>query len=201
MRQEDEIGGWCILRTTPSRTVPLTVSLSDAGFDVWTPIEVQVSRVGRARKRVERACPIVPAIVFGRHDRLTDLITLSRSPALTYQVWDAELRRMVTKGCPYFTVFRDNGRYPIIRDNALDPLRRVERRSRPKVDAHRFKEGEEVQYPDAGFEGLVGTVEGVQGRYSLVRFPGFPIAVKIDARYLTASAKSVITSDYDRARI
>lgn len=42
--------GWCILTTTPGQTLNLAASLNDAGFSVWTPVEVRERRVGRERK-------------------------------------------------------------------------------------------------------------------------------------------------------
>jgi hypothetical protein len=175
---------WCILRTAPSRTLGLAKALGEAGFEVWTSIEEQVRRAGRSRKRVEHQAPLTPSFLFARYDRVREPVAMSHSPSQTYQRWDSELRRMVTHGIPHFTVFRHLSAYPRVTDAALEPLRRIERSNKPKSKVRVFKLGEEVRYPDAGFGGLTGKVEGLQGRYAIVVFPGLPIAVKIDARHL-----------------
>lgn len=180
---------WCILRTAVSRTLPLRKALAEAGFEVWTPIEEIVKREGPARKRVADALPITPTFLFARYDRVRELAALSRAQSQTYQVWDAEKRRMVIKGIPHFTVFRHNGTYPKVSDRALDPLRVIEQRSKPKGKVREFAIGEEVRYPEAGFEGLAGTVQGVKGKYVLVSFPGLPVMVQIEARSLAAYAR------------
>jgi hypothetical protein len=181
---------WCILRTSGSRTLTLRRALADAGFEVWTPTEENVKREGPGRKRVPEASAITPSFVFARFDRVRELAALSRAQAQTYQVWDAELRRMVIKGIPHFTVFRHNGAYPKVADRALDPLRVIEQRSKPKGKARTFVVGEEVRYPEAGFEGLPGTVEGTKGKFVLVAFEGLPITVQIEARSLAAYASA-----------
>lgn len=175
---------WCILRTAPSRTLPLASALVDAGYEAWTPQELQVRRVGRQRDRVDVPVPVTPAIVFARYDRLADLIALSRSPSQTYLIWDKELRRMVSRGVPYFTVFRHLDSYPGVADRALNPLRLAEQRRKPRALARVFKQGDPVTYADAGFEGLIGKVEANRGRYSLVIFPGFSIPIQFDPRHL-----------------
>jgi hypothetical protein len=138
----------------------------------------------RSRKRIERPIPITPSFVFVSRDRLTELIALARSASLNHLIWDKEQRRMVQRGFPQFTVFRSMGAYPRIPDASLNPLRSIERRRKPAVKPTSFAIGDQVQYPDAGFEGLTGKVEGIKGRYTLVQFPGLPIAVQIDPRYL-----------------
>ena len=182
--EEKQVDEWCILRTSPSQTLKLTTALCDAGYVAWTPSEITTRRMSRSRKRVEHPAPITPSFVFVSRDSLTELIALARSPSLTHLVWDREQRRMVQRGFPHFTVFRSMGAYPRISDASLNPLRLIERRRKPAVKPTAFKTGDEVRFPDAGFEGLVGKVEGVRGRYTLVAFPGLPIAVQIDPRHL-----------------
>jgi transcription antitermination factor NusG len=181
---------WCILRTSASRTLPLRKALAEAGFEVWTPTEESVKREGPQRKRILEDAPITPRFVFARYDRVCELATLSRAQSQTYQVWDADLRRMVIKGFPHFTVFRSNGAYDRVADRALDPLRVVEQRCKPKDKVREFAVGEEVGYPEAGFQGLPGTVEGTKGKYVLVTFEGLPITVQIEARSLAAYARA-----------
>jgi len=173
------MSNWCILRMSAGSTLNVAKGLAEAGFEVWTPIERQVKRVRASRTRVEHDVPMLPSFVFARDDRLLDLLAASKSPALTYQQWDAEQKRMVTKGVPFFRVFRYLEGYPRIADRHLDPLRQAEQRRKPREKRKRLAIGAEVKYPDAGFDGLIGKVEAMQGRYALVCFPGFHIPVKI----------------------
>lgn len=172
---------WIILRMAASSTLNVAKSLADAGYEVWTPIEVEKRRAARSRKRIEREVPLMPTFVFARCDRLGDLVALSKSPALTYQAWDKELQRIVTRGCPYFRVFRYLDGYPRIADRHLDPLRQAEQRRKTKGKSNNLMAGAAVRYPAAGFEGLTGTVQVVKGRYALVVFPDFNIPVQIEA--------------------
>lgn len=176
---------WCILTTSPSRTVPLAAELAKADIEAWTPTEMVQVRVGRNRKRVERRMALVPSIVFADHAQLGRLIELARAPAQTFLRWDADEQRMVHQGLPFFKLFRlPNGDFPSVRDAALDPLREVERRMRPVKKGSTFEVGQTVRCPESGFEGLDGTVTGYQGRFAVVQFTGLPITVKIDARLL-----------------
>lgn len=176
--------GWCILRMSGSSTLPVVNALIDAGFEVWTPVETQKRRIGRRRELRETPAPITAGIVFAREHQLHDLVTLSRAPSMTYQMWNADLRRMEQRGCPYFSVFRYQGRYPRVADRALDPLRQAERRAAPREKAIALSPGQEVRCPEAGFDGLVGTVQQSKGCHALVVFPGFSIPIQIDVSRL-----------------
>lgn len=179
---------WCILRMSGSRTLPVSEALADAGYSVWTPAETIERRVGLTRKRVQSVAPMLPGFVFADYGRLADLVALSRSPSLTFQVWDAEQRRMILKGCPYFTVFRHDGTYPAVTDKSLDALRVAEQKGRPMSKARVFERGERVKCPDAGFDGLVGVVETTKGRHALVCYEGFALPIKIPVSNLLSAA-------------
>lgn len=181
---------WIILRTSAGQTLAVAAALNAADITAWTPSVIEVSRVGRSRKRIEVEAALTPSFVFARIAHQGELAAMARSPGQTYQVWDKDLRRMVLHGIPHFSLFKHLGEFAAIDDRALEPLRRLERASKPKSQVRTFLLGEEVQYQDAGFEGLVGTVEGLEGRYARVQFPGFPITVKIDARHLLPMQKA-----------
>jgi len=169
---------WCILRTASSQTLNLAQSLADAEFNVWTPSEiVQKQHARRKVKREDVAAPLMPSFVFAQATRLSELVALSHSPALTYRVWDREARRMVAKGHPRFSVFRHDGRHVLVPDRALVPLRAEERRQRHKAMAKRYAQGEQVKLTEGAFEGLTGTVDRSQGSRTWVRFPGAPWSV------------------------
>lgn len=163
---------WCILRTAPSRTVPLVAALVEAGFVAWTPQESRVVRVGHCRKQKEVTVPMTPTIAFADYDLLPALVALSRSPV---------------SALPPFHVFRHLDTYPRVADRALDALRLAEQRGRPRALARVFHQDEAVKFADAGFEGLIGRVDGVRGRYTLVTFPGFNFPVQIPAHSLMAA--------------
>lgn len=163
---------WCILRTAPSRTLPLAAALTAAGFRAWTPQEERRIRVGPQRKPKEVGAPMTPTIVFADYDRVPELVAISRLPPSQ------------SMGLPSFSVFRHLDAYPRVSDRALDALRLAEQRSRPRVQARAFQRGELVSFPACGFEGLIGTVAGTKGRYTLVSFPGFKMPVKIDLQNL-----------------
>ncbi len=168
-----------MLNTSSQSTLSLAKSLAEAEFEAWSPVETieRHARRTNAREIITRA--LLPTMVFVKSDRLTELVTLSRSPALLYRVWDKELHRMVTKGMPTFRPFRHAGRYPLIDDRALEPLRIAERRVRAKAEQPRHTMGDRVRVTDAGFEGLAGTVLKVKGQWAWVLFKGWPVQVKV----------------------
>ncbi|CCW20176.1 hypothetical protein EBBID32_45470 [Sphingobium indicum BiD32] len=166
---KDEQGRWCILRMSGGNTLPVARSLGEAGFDVWTPVEVQKRRVGRDRLVREISLPITPGIVFARDDRLDDLIVMMRAPTPTFLAWNPTTRRMELHGCPYFSVFRHQGKFPRIADRQLDPLRQAERRMRPRSKEATVHAGDEVRIPSSAFGGLIGVVDKTKGRFAMVR--------------------------------
>lgn len=182
---------WCIVRTSGAGTLAVAAALVDAGIEAWTPANVAVKRVGKARERVEQTVPIMPTFAFARYDRIADVLAMAHAPAPVYQVWDKEQRRMVMRGCPYFRVFRHGLIYPAVSDRELDRLRVAERQGRPLEHVRIFKPGEEVRCgATPSFDGLVGVIEDVQGSYAFVRFSGFGdhASVKVNARRLLSAA-------------
>ena len=161
IREED----WIILQTSSAATIGLAQSLAEVGYDVWTPIEMRQRLVGAKREEIEQEVAIIPGYVFARYDRMADLLQLSRSPSLNYRVWDAGKRSMVTKGHPYFSLFRMHGHIRGQSERGLAPLRALEeslarlserRRERAlrKGPAPRFVAGTLVRVGGGGFEGL-----------------------------------------------
>lgn len=170
---------WIILRTSGSTTLQLARTLAEAGFVVWSPIERTQRRHRKTLKREEVEGPLMPSFVFAGSQHRSDLLNLARSPALNYRVWDTEQRRMVTKGHPHFSLFRFGGEVPTVSDRSLAHLRAAERRTAPNEPAKVFTVGERVKLTEGGFVGLSGQVEEVVGKFAMVAFPGFPVAVKI----------------------
>jgi transcription antitermination factor NusG len=172
---------WCILRTAPSRTVPLVKALAAAGFEVWTPQETSSRRAARSRIEKEVVVPITPSIAFAEYERLPELVMLSRMQSPRTKTWDDAARAWISKPVPPFSVFRFLDAYPRVADRDLDALRVAEQRVRPKGKVRTFAPGETVKLIGGGFEGLVGTVQGMRGQHTLVTFGDWDIPVAIAA--------------------
>ena len=166
---------WMVLECSAPKTLELAKSLTEAGMEAWAPITREIARKGEQRNREEVAVPLMPSFVFASARHLHTLLALARSPSLQYRVWDADERRMVTKGHPRFKLFRA-GRF--IPDRQLEPLRRLERKPRPKREEKTFRLGERVRTDEAGFEGLTGMVMELRGKKVLVAFGTFGFSVE-----------------------
>ena len=164
---------WCILRMSGGSTLPVAQSLAEAGFDVWTPVEVQQSRKPRSKVKVERRVPIMPTYVFARAARLADLIAIAKAP---------------TSPHPQFSVFHYAGRIPLIADRSLEPLRAAERDKTRVKDMPVFTKGERVKLTEGGFAGMSGVVELSKGKFTLVAFPGFQVPIRISSLLLLPDA-------------
>lgn len=160
------MGDWCILRCAASRTLALAESLTEAEFEVWTPVQ----RKDGTKDEVE---PMIHTFVFANADRLMDLVALSRSSALTYRRWNSDKRRMVSVGHPPFSVFQDFGKFARVPDAALSPLRAAERRRKPRGQVRSYRIGDHVKLVEGAYEGLRGVIEAVAGKQAVVAFPGF----------------------------
>jgi len=157
---------WCILRTSPGRTLNLAKSLAAAGLDVWTPIAEQSRRVPRSKQRREVEMPIMPTFVFARADHIAELTTILSLPINPH---------------PAFSIFRHAGRIPLIADREIAGARAEEDRGkRTKLKAHRhlFATGSTVKVAEGVGAGLSGIVEQSDGKFALVCFGG-RMAMKI----------------------
>lgn len=166
---------WCILRCSNCKTLELARSLNDAGFEAWTPVETIERRSRKGIKPDELRRPLIASFVFARADHMAGLLALSHSPALNYRVWDSGLRRMVTRGHPYFRV----SSLHLIPDAQLAGLRAVELKRRPKGKPQAFEVGAHVRVTDGGFEGLRGVVVECRGDYATVVLDDWSIPAKI----------------------
>ena len=170
---------WIILRMAGSRTLAVAHSLAIAGFEVWTPTETQIKRVGRARDRSDLPVAIMPTYVFARATQLVDLIQITKQPVSPH---------------PQFSVFSYHDRFPVVADAELATLKAMERRDMERRAAEaaealsrsmRLTEGTGVRLDDGPFQGLVGqVVEASRGQFTLVAFPGFALPVKFSTHQL-----------------
>lgn len=156
--------GWCILRMSGGKTMPVFRSLADAGFDVWTPVESQSRRLPRSKEKRTISFPVMPTYVFARAHQIEDMIAISQSSLSEH---------------PQFSVFRYLDRYPVISDASLEPLRIAERKGQPPELRPVFSEGDDVCVTDGPASGMSGVVKSAQGNYAVVCFPGGNLPLKI----------------------
>lgn len=164
---------WIILRCKGSSTLRLARSLPLAGFDAWTPIEVQVKRDRRTGQRTEAMTAVMPSYVFAKAADLIDLVALSESPGgFTGD----------------FSVFRFDGRFPVIEDHELTRLRLIERRAAAKAQPVIFSKGTHLRVPDGPYQGLTGQVTDSNNKITTLDFGGFTIPVKFETWTLQQAA-------------
>ena len=159
---------WLILRCSNCKTLDLAASLTDAGFEAWSPVETVQRRARKGNKPEAVRLALTPSYVFAQAHHLYALLELSRSPALNYRVWDSEKRKMVTRGHPYFRLFRHLGEIATIPATHLTALRNLERKRAPKPVAKAMKVGARVRLSESGFEGLWATVQSSRKNYTRV---------------------------------
>lgn len=178
MGRAKEANGWVILRTAGPRTIGLAASLSAASIEAWTPVEtVKRRRPGGRSGKIERPAPITPTIVFARASSLGDLLRITRAP---------------TSPHPRFSLFRHDGRFPVVADREIERLRQAERKAQPKGKRVTFADGDTVKTTEAGFTGLEGVVQRTKGQWAFVCFGGRH-EVKI-ASFLLSSSRVAQTA-------
>lgn len=150
---------WCILRTASRQTIPLSESLAEDGYEVWTPIETRTIRIPRKNVKREIRLPIMPSYVFARACHLIDLIQRADQPI-----------------APRFCVMHAFGdQIPLVRDAHLTKLRELEIKKTPKRTKRAdriFSPGVKVKVGEGGgsFVGMVGRVERSDTGCTLVCF-------------------------------
>lgn len=177
-------GAWIILRTNGKSTLRLASSLTEAGYEAWTPTQTRMVRAPRSKVQTEKRLPITPTFVFAQADRLESLIILSETRV---------------KPQPDFSLFRYYGQYPLIADRALEPLRTEEIKTVPREKRELFADGAAVKIPDGVFAGMSGIVMWDDGQYVLVTFPGSRFPVKISAFHLRADNAYTLAVHSDAA--
>lgn len=160
MRQDNGADGWCILRCAGPRTLKVAASLAAGGLDVWTPSETREQRRGRARERVECEVPIMPTFVFARAIAVGQLVDILSSPLNPH---------------PPFSIFRFQGRIPVVADRDIAGLRQAEERGRVRrlrSERRVIPVGTNIRMTEGGFAGISGVVEAGNGKFALVAFGG-----------------------------
>ncbi len=149
---------WVILRTSGARTLLLADSLNAHGVGAWTPVKIVRKRALRGkRSAAERPASIMPTFVFAPASALPELYPLAKSPISPH---------------PPFSVFKFDGRIPLVADGEIERLKTEERRAIPKAKLPSFARGQAVRVPEGSFAGMTGEVEHSEGSYTLVCFGG-----------------------------
>jgi hypothetical protein len=181
-RQAEGAGDlWCILRTSPGRTIALAKSLSDAGIKTWTPQQTITRRRPRSNATVDREIALAPTFVFADADRLAELARVQASPVSPH---------------PVFSIFHDAGLVPLVSDEEVGGFRAAEgkarkereRLERAKLAPPIFASGASVQTTEEpAFIGLTGKVEEQRGRAVRISFGGL-LTIQVDAWQLMPAA-------------
>ena len=158
---------WCVLRTAGPSTVPLLRSLTAAGFEVWTPIEVQLRQRPRSKAKAEREFAVIPSYLFAADHHVDELAALSHFPGKDHKD---------------FSVWHVHGRgFPLIADAALGPLRLHERKVVRKDRLSPFAKGDRVSIPDGPFAGIDMVVEEERSNSLKLQFSIFGKQHSIEA--------------------
>ncbi|MBB3347333.1 hypothetical protein [Sphingomonas sp. BK069] len=177
---------WCILRTAGPCTTKLAASLSAAGIAAWTPSLVAKRRLPRRKATIERTAPIMPTFVFVPADRLPDLIAILARPSNPHPQFS-----IFPNACRTGPARIGAGQMASLRqveEQAAEAYRREKERQRNKAlraSAQAIPLGTQVRVPQTAFAGLMGVVEGHEGRNMRVNMGGGFI-VKIEAWLLKA---------------
>lgn len=117
-------GRWCILRTSGPSTLKLAESLIAVGVDAWTPAVTagRLVRRGATMVKAERTSPILPTFVFARSVDLPTLADIVADP------WHRH---------PAFSLFRYQGRYPLVGEASIAGLRAAEQEAAEALQRER----------------------------------------------------------------
>ena len=152
-------GRWCILRTSPGRTLGLMAALAASGYEARTPKQVQTRQRPRSKLTIELEVPIAPTFVFARAVHVRELAAASA---------------MQVSPFPAFSIFRDaSGRIPLVADCEVAGLRLAEERARLRISRQKRRRlvmGQRVRLVEGVGEGMIGTVEKGGDKFALVAF-------------------------------
>lgn len=179
---------WCILRTSGRLTLPLAESLACDGFEVWTPVETRTVQISRMNVNREVRNAILPSFIFAAWEHRFDLLGLASSPG--------RMRR--------FSVFRYAERIPMVADDALIHLRRMEKRLTPRQKANRtWAKGALVKVKSCadarGFDAMTGIVRKSDCEVTVVCFSAWFDKVEIPTSILVDDGAYEFQSATDTA--
>lgn len=179
---------WIILRTAGRHTLRLANTLSEDGYEAWTPVETRNIRIPRANVRRTVKLPIMPSYVFARAHDLIDLIQLAAMKPKPRRA-PRKIDEHSQPAHADFSVMHYHDRIPVIADGHLQSLRQIEAKRSPRQKADRvFANGLSVRVKMEGgsFAGMTGKVERSDHGATLVCFDN-RLTVKISTRFLEAN--------------
>jgi len=160
---------WCVLRMAGPRTLLVAESLGEAGFEVWTPVEMRRHHRRAGKKgTVTKKLPIMPTFVFAHNRHQDDLAAITRMPVSPH---------------PPFSLFQYLDRIVTVRDSELQRLRDVEIRALPKPKQPTLPVGTKVKPEQGPYTGLSGEVVASKNGICLVFFGGW-MTVEIETLQL-----------------
>lgn len=157
------MSNWIILRCSGRTTMRLAETLTEDGYEAWTPVETRMMRIPSANVRRPVRLPIMPSYVFARAHNLIDLIQLAGM--------SVKPRRQLNQPAHAdFSVMRCNERFPVIADHHLQGLRTIEAKRTPKKKAIPLPPGMTVKVKQEGgsYAGMKGKVERSKEGWTLV---------------------------------
>lgn len=171
---------WCILSTQGRSTLVLAESLAEDGFSVWTPIETRVVTVPRMTARREVRTPLMKGFVFAREQHLVDLLELAAMPV--------RARRgagLMKPAHARFSVLHAFGRIPLVKDQDLVELRRLEARRTPrKIAEYAYPRSQRVKVKDGPAQGKSGVVIKSTPAKTTILCTGYRHAFEIPTSFL-----------------
>lgn len=167
-------GNWIILRTSGRHTLRLAETLTEDGYEAWTPVETRVFHVPRMNSKRTARLPIMPSYVFARAGNLIDLIQLAGMKPIPRRSSCRPVDRS-EEWRPFhadFSVMHYHDRIPAIADAQLQSLRQLEAKKTPRQRSKPLPQGMSVRVKIEGgsFAGMKGRVERSNGGYTLVFF-------------------------------
>lgn len=159
MGRDSGAEGWCILRTSPARTLPLAASLVAAGVEAWTPTATIKRRVFRGKKQTkDHTAALTPTFVFARATAIGVLRADINAPRPVH---------------PPFSLFRHLGEIKTVSDREIERLRQAERKSKPKGKRQTVPVGSLLKPTEGPYTGMEGVVQRSDGKFTLVAFGGW----------------------------
>lgn len=163
---------WVILRTTGRHTLRLAETLSEDGYEAWTPVESKTITIPAKNVKRKIKLPIMPSYVFVRAAYLIDLIQMSGMKPIPRRVAVRPLDR-AEEWRPFhadFSVMHYHDRIPVVSDHHLQSLRTIEQKRNPRQKAAPLTPGVNVRVKQEGgcYAGMTGRVERSESTWTLV---------------------------------
>lgn len=165
-------GDWVIIRTQGRHTLRLAETLSEDGYEAWTPVESKTITIPAKNVKRKIKLPIMPSYVFVRAAFLIELIRLSGMKPIPRRMYVRPQDRS-DEWRPFhadFSVMHYLDRIPVINDHHLQGLRTLEAKLTPRQKGEPLEPGVSVRVKSEGgsFAGMTGRVERSRDGWTLV---------------------------------